>query len=363
MPKLVIAAILAAVLGPMMLAPAMAQAPRCEQEGRFRPICSLNNPEDLIRLEGTDWVLTSNMGDRTWSRGGFYIVSVKNRRPETLTPDFSAPAASPFSDCPRPDPALFSSHGLSVKPEGEKRFTVYAVNHGGRQSIEVFALDATGARPQLKWLGCAILPATLSANSVAALPDGGFVATVFSYGAGAEASRQPASQLANGVVLEWSPGRGWSSVPGSEVPGDNGIVASPDGKWLYINAYTEGALYKLWRGPGPYQRSRVQLNFLADNVRLSPKGLLLVTGHPATTFATIQNDCNGTAVVTCPAPTAVAAIDPDTLKAKLLLIEQNTANFGGGTSAIVVGDELWIGAFRAQRIATIPLAMLGSPDL
>jgi len=39
------------------------------------------------------------------------------------------------------------------------------------------------------------------------------------------------------VVFHWVPGKGISPVPGTELSGDNGLVASPDGKTLYINAY------------------------------------------------------------------------------------------------------------------------------
>jgi hypothetical protein len=106
----------------------------------------------------------------------------------------------------------------------------------------------------------------------------------------------------------------------------------------------------------------VGLNFLADNIRSSPNGSLLVTGHPATTFETVMGINRG-ALATAPIPTAVAVVDPQTLEARLLLIEQHTPDFGGGTSAIVVGEELWIGAFRSQYIATIPLSALGGPEL
>ena len=99
--------------------------------GRFRLIEGLNNPEDLILLnEGL--VITGNMGTEGWSRGGFYLVDVKTRRPQVLTPDFSGPPGSRFADCPPPDPALFSAHGISVKPLGDGKYSVYAVNHGGR---------------------------------------------------------------------------------------------------------------------------------------------------------------------------------------------------------------------------------------
>jgi hypothetical protein len=48
----------------------------------------------------------------------------------------------------------------------------------GRESIEVFELDARGAAPSAAWIGCVPMPNGMSANSVAAFSDGALVATV-----------------------------------------------------------------------------------------------------------------------------------------------------------------------------------------
>jgi len=55
--------------------------------------------------------------------------------------------------------------------------TLYVVNHGGRESIEIFTLDAKGAEPTVTWIGCAVMPSHTWPNSVAPLPDGGMVVT------------------------------------------------------------------------------------------------------------------------------------------------------------------------------------------
>lgn len=325
--------------------------------GRFRLIDGLNNPEDLILLD-EGWVITGNMGTEGWSRGGFYLIDVKSRRPQVLTPDFSDPPGSRFAGTPAPDPALFSAHGISVEPWGDGKYSVYAVNHGGRQSIETFVLDAKASPPVIKWTGAVIIPENLGGNAVVHLPDRALAVTVTIDSRDPQAFAKAQAGEPCGLALEWSFERGWSSIPGAEVSGDNGMVASADGAWLYICAYTEGALYKLSRGKAPYTRQRVPLNFLPDNVRFAPSGALLVTGHPATTFAMIAAS-NRTGAKICQVPTAVSRIDPETLETDLILVEQHTAAFGGGTSAIVVGDELWIGGFQAQSVATVPLNALG----
>lgn len=312
-------------------------------------------------LEGTDWVLTGNLGDKRWACGGFYLVDRHAREPRVLVPDFSGPAQAPF-DIEAPDPALVSAHGISVEPLGDKRFRVHSVNHGGRRSIEVYELDARPDRPTMTWIGGVALPPPLVGNSVAPLPGGGFAVTITINGADPKAGAKAREGEPCGIVVEWSPATGWSMVPGSELSGPNGLVASADGEWLYIGAYTGQALYKLSRGRTPYLLERVRLNFLVDNIRRSPSGRLLVTGHPATTWDDL-GVANRAGLVTSPAPTAVSSVDPESLEARLILIEQATADFGAGTSAIVVGDELWIGGFRCQALATIALSDIGNPEL
>jgi hypothetical protein len=328
--------------------------------GRFRLIDGLNNPEDLILLD-EGWVITGNMGTEGWSRGGFYLVEVNTRRPQVLAPDFSGPAQSRFTD-PPPDPALFSAHGISVQPLGDGMYSVYAVNHGGRHSVEAFVLDVTTSPATIRWTGGVIMPENLSGNAVVHLPGDALAVTVTIDSRDPQAFAKAQAGQPCGLALEWAPDRGWSSIPGGELSGDNGMVASADGQWLYICAYSESAIYKLSRGVAPCVRQRVPLGFMPDNVRFSPSGALLVTGHPATTFQTIAASTRTGAKV-AQVPTAVARVDPQTLECDLVLVEQHTAAFGGGTSAIVVGDELWIGGFIAQGLATVPLSALGVSNL
>ncbi|TFZ02868.1 hypothetical protein EZ313_16665 [Ramlibacter henchirensis] len=324
----------------------------CKDEGHLGYICSLNNPEDLIQVEGSSWVITSNMGDKTWSGGGFYLVSTRDKSVRPLKPDLSGAKAAIYKDCPGPPEAnKLQSHGLSVRNEGNGKHVVYSVNHGGRRSVEIYDLDVTG-EPKLTWKGCAVAPAPLFFNSVAHLPNEGFVATVLANAEDPKAVERAIEGLPSGFVLEWSPAAGWTTVPGSELPGNNGIVASRDGKTLYVAGYTSQTVNKISRGRVPYSKQAVRIGFLVDNLRWTPDGKILAVGH-VTQFSKIQECIRSDAV--CPVTTGVAVVDPETMKAETLVVQPNTKNFGGGTSAIVVGEELWIGAFRAQRIGTIKL--------
>lgn len=335
-------------------AAAQAQSGECKGEGRLQHICGLNNAEDMIAVEGAPWVLTGNMGDKSWQGGGFYLVSTRDRSVRAVKPDFSRPKEALYRECPgAPDPEKFNVQGVSLRNEGAGKHTIYTTNNGGRRSIEVYELDVSSA-PRITWKGCVIAPPPLSLNSVTHLPGDALAVTVFANAEDPTARPRAFEGLPSGFVLEWSPNAGWSTIPGSEFSGNNGIVASADGKWLYVAGYAGLSVHKLSRGRVPYQRQAVRVGFLADNIRWTPDGKLLVGGHAAP-LADVSLGCNGTDLVVCPVATGVALVDPATMKAQTLLIEAPTRSFGAGTVAIVVADELWIGSLRSQRIATIKL--------
>ena len=87
----------------------------------------------------------------------------------------------------------------------------------------------------------------------------------------------------------------------------------------------------------------------------------------------MQLTCVSSDVETCPVPTGVSRIEPGTLGATTIFEREGDERFGAGTSAIVVGEELWIGSFRAQRLLRVqrarargagrPAATAGPPKL
>jgi hypothetical protein len=336
----------------------VAEAQSCADADGVGYVCGVNNPEDLIRVDGTPFVLVGNMGDAESQGGGLFAVDVRTRAVRAVRPNFSARAQDAYRGCPGPpDPAKFSVHGLDLKTERSGR-TVYAVNHGGRESIEVFRLDATDRGLALTWLGCALTPESYAANSVAALPDGGFAATIplksqtelFAAGAG-----QP-----TGAVLRWSSAAGWRELPEAKLSFPNGLLVSRDGASLFVAGYTEQAVARLSLATGAIA-GKVEVPFNPDNLRWAPDGDILAAGQKAEP-AYIQITCvSNPSVETCEVPTGVSAIDPGTLRATTVFERAGDERFGAGTSSIVVGDELWLGSFRAKRLLRVPRRALAAP--
>jgi hypothetical protein len=321
-----------------LLALPAAGAAQCDPDGDVQFVCGPGNPEDLAAVPESPWVIVSSMA----ADGGLYATDSRDHTSRPIFPlETSAPRhdAATYGSCPGPDTSGFQPHGLGLRPGADGVHTLYVVRHGDREAIEVFEVDAGGASPAVTWVGCAIAPEGVRLNSVAALPDGAFVATHF--------------RPDGGELWEWQPGGGWSQVPGSEMAGPNGIEASADGRWFYIGGWGTQSLIRLSRGRTPIESDSVDVGFHIDNVHYAPDGSLLAAGHagngPDSIFACIrEGDCDGVT-------SRVARVDPDSLAAQEVVHYPSNDLVIVGTVGIEVGDEIWVGGIGGgQRIARFP---------
>ena len=138
------------------------QSAACAPSGGLSFICGVQNPEDLVLVPNTRWMIASGM----------------------------APGS--------------------------------ATNHGGRQSIEVFELDTRGTAPSATWVGCVLMPNGMEANSVAAFTDGTLMATVLIMPG--KSFEDAFAGRTTGAVFMWTPGStAFRMLPGTEMSANNGI--------------------------------------------------------------------------------------------------------------------------------------------
>jgi hypothetical protein len=315
-------------------------ATNCAPAGNIQFVCGQDAPEDLVYLPGTDWMVASSYG----GNGGIRLINVRDKTSSMLYPSAAAKEQldkKTYDTCPgapdAEDKAKFTTHGLALRVGRNSTHTLYAVHHGKRESIEVFQVDARSKTPVATWVGCAIAPDPIGLNSVVPLPDAGFIATNFlERGANTNVARtKMMAGDVNGELWEWHTGKGWAKVPGSETSGANGIEVSKDGKWLYVAAWGSQSFFRMSRGQTPVKRDSIPLGFRVDNIRFAPDGSILAAGQGQQTSNVVK-------------------IDPNTLKITELINQPNTPTFASGTVAIPVGNELWVGSFRGDRIAIFP---------
>jgi WD40 repeat protein len=310
------------------------------------------NAEDLARVPGTRWLIGSGMASIGHPQGHLYLIDTVARKSEELFPgqvEIRSPAA-PYDQVGPPDVASFNAHGLSLRPGSDGIHTLYVVNHGGREAIEVFEVDATEDHPSVSWVGAVLQDTNVWGNAVAHLPDGGIVATNYLSLVDPAAFDKVYSGLVTGNLKEWHPGGGWEDVPGSEFSAPNGVEVSPDGRWYFVNSWSTRTFVRLSRGTTPVQRDRIDVDFLPDNVKWSSDGQVLITGQvsePAEVF----DGFNSRDI--CNYPLIVLKIDPDTLRA-VELARYSHERFGTASTALEVGDELWISSPRSDCVAFLP---------
>ena len=96
------------------------------------------NGEDLVALPNSPWILASSMASPS-NPGGIYAINSHDHRVYHLYPpegDVPVTESAENSPCPSP-PGRLAPHGLSLARTDNGDVMLYAVNHEGRESIDV----------------------------------------------------------------------------------------------------------------------------------------------------------------------------------------------------------------------------------
>jgi hypothetical protein len=346
-----------ALLWLVLSAPA-AMSAYCSDVGRITFICGVTNVADLAQAGDTKWVIGSDLPNTRDPQGSFYLFDTGKKTAVAVPPAkiLIRPDKKTWRDCPGPvDLRHFSPHGLDLTRSGGTHPTLYVVNHGGRQAVEVFILDLSKRRPVFTWKGCIIAPQGFWPGAVASLPDGGIVVTSL----WDPADPDPAGKLGNGqpegAVAEWHPGRGWSRIVGSEgMSGPNGVIVSPDGKDIYVAEWAGRRIARISRRSNPPVVDRVAVGMLPGNLRWAPSGTAVFAGGQDATVQQVLA-CWDSNAVNCELPFKVYRMDPATLGLTEVVESGVYGVLGAGTGAIQVGTRIWVSSFRADRIGIFPV--------
>ena len=331
----------------------------CDAVGDARPICGFRNPEDLELLPGGGQLLVGEFGSMEGGSGGaLALLDLESEARRALYRGGDGGSVAPGwgdPDCPGPPDAEMSPHGIHLSRRADGRLQLLVVNHGGRESVELFEVLGSAPDWSVAWRGCAIAPDGSWLNDVVALPEGGFLVTHMlpkRDGAGQMVEYAKASLLGmeTGHVLEWLPGRGFAPLPGTEVAFANGIALSADGATIYLNASIGGEVRRIDRASGRLLGAAEVPG--ADNSSWAPDGRLLVASFTGPLWETFS--CAELERGACPVEFEIVAVDPETLATETLY-RGGGAPMGAGTVGLRVGDELFIGSFAGDRILRVAL--------
>lgn len=326
----------------------------CPPSGDLSFICDADRPEDLARIPGTRWLIASGFSHGS----GLKLVDTKRKvlmrwfdaRPAQIARD-----AAHYPDCATPpEPGEFNARGLSLRMANRTRGALHVVNHGGRESVEVFDVRVSRkGEPELVWKGCLMMPRDHVANAVATFRDGTVLVTVLT---------RPGTTITDferglntGAVYERRPGAAsFSMIAGTELPGNNGLETSRDDREFYVIAFGLRAVAVFARGSteGPDAIIKAP-GFMPDNIHFDGTRLI------AAGMNADEPACGGTRKIIdgiadtmrCPRGYRVAILDPRKRQFRVIAEGPRSAAFNGVSSAVVIGRELWLGSYQADRIA------------
>jgi len=335
----------------------------CGLHGDIDIICGTRSPEDLELTPDGKFLVVSQFVNGPGGAGiaGLMLFDSVKRTFTRLTA-----TADPRKDwgdpaCPGPLAAdALRPHGISLLRRNNGATQLYVVNHGGRESIEMFELKQSGGTWDLIWHGCVVSKEAF--NDVAAQPDGGFVAThptalqpVAQQGGapGGQGKGAPAFDLFSGqptgYVSRWISGKGEAELPGTRAGYPNGVLVSSDGRTVYFNAWTAKEVHKYDLKDGK-ETGIVKLDFMPDNISWTSKRSMLAAGVKGA-----RGNCPASSDTPCIQAFGVAELDPAKMSAKTIFdSEGKGALIPGVSEALQVGKSIYIGAFQGDRIVKIP---------
>lgn len=340
----------------------------CPDGSGFELVCGQMHPEDLAHIPHTRWVITSGFS----SGAGLKLLDTNAR---TLRPAYTGTLAQQhpdpvrYPDCPSaPDPQVFNTQGISLRSQGNGRYTLHVVNHGGRDSIEMFDVDTGSDIPSLVWRGCVKLrPALAAVNSVATYSDGTVLISVLVHPGDTFADFVEGRNT--GGVYQWRPGTAaFELIPGTRLPGNNGLETAADDSGFYVVAFGRHAILRYSRkDPSAPPVQAVAPGFMPDNIHWDD-GRLITAGmmfdEPA---------CGGTRKVIngqadkmlCHRGTIIAELDPVSMTFQMIAYAPPDPVFNGASAAVLIGDQLWVGSYQSNCLAyrTLPWRQPDAPRM
>lgn len=346
----------------------------CEPAAGLTPDCRFQNPEDLAPAPNGTEIIVSQYSDMAGTTAGSLVAwQPASGRIRPLFPgdaDIAPIEGWGEIDCAAPDASQFAPHGIDTRTIVTGEQVLYVVNHGGRESIEMFELADRDGATRLTWRGCALAPEDGFFNDVAVLASGEFrVSQMYPRSANALLTllRMQLSDYSPGFVYHWSPANGFEPLPGSEAKFANGVALSADDRFLYVNSYLGNEVIKVDTETGKRVASVAVQS--PDNLTWSPTGELLAASHLASIADTLA--CGEVTTGNCGFAFRIVAIDTDAIGTDAMetgrmtvrtVLEHEGPPMGAATVALPFGDGLYLGTFAGDRIVRADAALLTPPD-
>lgn len=331
----------------------------CEPMGGIVPVCGMQTPEDIAALQDGRHLLLANFGGMHDGTGSLSLFDTTSAQLTPLFPPANGKvdSADPLwgeAGCEPPPLDQFSPHGTHLHQLADGRWRFLVVNHGGRETVEMFELLGEGAQSRLAWRGCVPAAQDTVMNDVVGLASGDLVfSRMFDNGGRLE---QLLSLLGRntGDLWRWSQKSGLRVIPGTGANQPNGLEISADEQHVFANMYMTGEVWKVDIDTAEVVATAPVAS--GDNSAWGSDGRLWVVTHTDS----IPNllSCFDHQAQPCGAGFAVVALDPQTM-AHEVVFSHRGAPMGAATVAVPQNGRVYMGSFVGDRLISVPDFGLG----
>lgn len=326
----------------------------CESVGDIRPVCGMQAPEDIAALADDRHLLLAHFGGMAGGRGSLSLFDTQTDKLTPLFPpadgDFDTSDASwGAKSCSAPNPASFSPHGTHLHQMADGRWRYLTVNHGGRESVQMFEVLGEGAGTTLAWRGCIEPVADTFMNDVVGLDNGDVIYTRMFHHNSTWEQLTSLVGADTGDLWRWNQSSGLRVLPGTEANQPNGIEISADNRFVFANMYFTGELWKVNAGTGEVVATAPIAS--ADNSAWGTDGRLWLVTHQESAANILS--CFDDSSKPCGARFVIIAVDPETLEFEPVF-EHRGAPMGAATIAVPQAGRVYIGSFAGDRLISVP---------
>jgi hypothetical protein len=343
-------------MGPILAACSAEMAPivNCEPVDDIQPVCNMQTPEDIAALADGRHLLLAHYGGLHEGTGSLSLFDTETQTLEPLFPlesDKTKDGASIWGNvnCPAPQIELFRPHGthLHTLANGDLRYLV--VNHGGRESIEMFELTMAGSNSSLTWRGCVLAKEETSLNDVVGLSNGDIIFSRMSREGGTFEMLKSTIGMDTGDLWRWNEISGLHIIPGTDASQPNGLEISADERFIFANMYMEKEVWKIDAKTGKTVAIASVNN--PDNSAWGTNGNLIVASHTDSMMNMFI--CFKLQTKPCGASFEIISVDPNTMTTERVY-QHSGAPMGAATIAVPQAGRVYLGSFAGDRLISVP---------
>ncbi len=324
----------------------------CESNDELNVVCGFSNPEDLALTPDNEFFILSEYGGQKPIQevmpGQISLFHIPTRTKRKFKIRFDE---NTWGDkfCTRQKDEIIAPHGLDLLERNDGKLQLAVVSHLPNERVEMFEIIKDDDGWSGIWRGCVSTQEKYYLNDVSLKKDGSFYAShmfdidlslnewIFNY----------YLKFNTGLVIDWSQKYGFAELKETAGSYPNGIMLDIEKNRLAVN-YNLGDKTRLFDLDSMKVLGEFKNNG-PDNVVLRD-GYIWVTWH---NFGLRDFDkCAGN--LNCTLPWSVSQLSRDTLEV-IKTYSFQSSNMGVGTVGVKVGDELWMGSFKSNRLAYINL--------